>query len=61
MVIKFFINDVCDFQKKLFNKQSDIITYGKEIYSKYLSTNAICPLEVNKSLKLQCVRDLKVN
>jgi len=58
--ILFFINDVCEFQKRLFIKQSDIMTYGKEIYYKYLSRNAICPLNVDQSLKVQCVRDLKI-
>jgi len=57
--ILFFINDVCDFQKKLFTKQSDIFKDGKDIYTTYLSNNAICPIEVTHSLKIQCVRDLK--
>jgi len=57
--ILFFINEVCNFQKKLFLKQSDILIDGKEIYNKYLSEHAICPLDVNQSLKIQCVKDLK--
>ncbi|ORX87973.1 hypothetical protein BCR32DRAFT_288912 [Anaeromyces robustus] len=57
--VLFFINDVCDYQKKLFTKQSDIFNAGKEIYNKYLSDKAVCPLEVSQSLKLQCVKDLR--
>jgi len=58
--VLFFINDVCDFQKQLYVKPSDILKHGKEIYSKYLNDDAICPLEISQSLKLQCVRDLKI-
>ncbi|KAL6595251.1 hypothetical protein LY90DRAFT_93534 [Neocallimastix californiae] len=57
--VLFFINEVCNFQKKLYTKPSDIFNEGKEIYNKYLGEHAICPLEVSQSLKMKCVKDLK--